>query len=97
MNIYTYPSSFLFEDKSVEAEDLPSMETLEISKNKNVKLTTSGFDDQDEEDIPDMADYEEPETDAVSFYISHCFKLVLLYLYIACDALILNYTSKQLC
>lgn len=48
------------------------METLEISKNKNVKSIPSGFDDQDEEDIPDMADYEEPdnliETDAVSFY-----------------------------
>ncbi|XP_059435149.1 autophagy-related protein 3-like isoform X1 [Corylus avellana] len=57
-------------DKSVEAEDLPSMETLEISKNKNVKSLPSGFDDQDEEDIPDMADYEEPdnliETDAAT-------------------------------
>lgn len=85
----------------MEVEDVPSMETLEISKNKNVKSIPSGFDDQDEEDIPDMADYEEPdnliETDAVSFYFLHCSKLVLLYLYIVCDALILNYTSKQSC
>jgi hypothetical protein len=86
LNICTYLSSFLFKDKSVEAEDLPSMETLEISKNKNVKSTPSGFDDQDEEDIPDMADYEEPdnliETDAVSFIFcivpNWCFSIYTL-------------------
>jgi ubiquitin-like-conjugating enzyme ATG3 len=53
------------------------METLEISKNKAVKSIPSDFGDQDE-DIPDMADYEEPdnliETDAVSFYILCCSK-----------------------
>nr|POF27560.1 autophagy-related protein 3 [Quercus suber] len=57
-------------DKSDEAENLPSMETLEISsKNKTVKSIPSHFGDQDEEDIPDMADYEEPdniETDAAT-------------------------------
>lgn len=46
------------------------MESLEISKNKTVKAIPSYFGGDDEEDIPDMADYEEAdnviETDAVS-------------------------------
>ena len=37
------------------------MEYLEISKNKAVKFTPSNFGGDDEEDIPDMADYEEPD------------------------------------
>jgi len=48
-------------DKSDEVENLPSMETLEISKHRAVKSIVSEFGDQDEEDIPDMADYEEPD------------------------------------
>ena len=47
------------------------MECLEISKNKAVKSIPSYFGGDDEEDIPDMADYEEPdniiENDPVSF------------------------------
>lgn len=47
------------------------MESLEISKNKAVKPIPSYFGGDDEEDIPDMADYEEPdnliEDDPVSF------------------------------
>ena len=46
------------------------METLEISKNTTVKLTPSYFGGEGEEDIPDMADFEESdniiETDPVS-------------------------------
>ena len=83
-------SSFLSEDKSDEAENLPSMDTLEISsKNKTVKSIPSHFGDQDEEDIPDMADYEEPdniETDTVSFYIC-----------VTCNVLVLNYAFRHVC
>ena len=47
------------------------METLEIKQNKTVRSIPSYFGGEDEEDIPDMADYEEAEnvieTDAVSF------------------------------
>ena len=46
------------------------MENLEISKNSSIKLTPSYFGEEDEEDIPDMADFEEAdnliETDPVS-------------------------------
>ncbi|PON85573.1 Autophagy-related protein [Trema orientale] len=49
------------EGKSAEEENLPSMENLEISKNRAVKLTPSYFGGDDEEDIPDMADFEEPD------------------------------------
>lgn len=47
------------------------METLEIIDNKPVKSIPSHFGVEEEEDIPDMADYEDDdnlaETDAVSF------------------------------
>ena len=45
----------------MEDENLPSMENLEISKNRAVKLTPSYFGGDDDEDIPDMADYEDPD------------------------------------
>ncbi|KAK6918629.1 Ubiquitin-like-conjugating enzyme Atg3/Atg10 [Dillenia turbinata] len=51
-------------------ENLPSMETLEIGKNGTIKSISSYFGGEEEEDIPDMADYEEPdnliETDAAT-------------------------------
>ena len=52
-------------------EHLPSMETLEIRQNETVRSISSYFGGgEDEEDIPDMADYIEAdnviETDAVS-------------------------------
>ncbi|GLT39596.1 hypothetical protein SLE2022_177690 [Rubroshorea leprosula] len=57
-------------DKNDVEENLPSMESLEISKNKTVKAIPSYFGGDDEEDIPDMADYEEAdnviETDAAT-------------------------------
>lgn len=49
------------------------MESLEISENKTVKSIPSYFGVEDEEDIPDMADYEEAdnvvEADDVSFLL----------------------------
>ncbi|XP_015870009.1 autophagy-related protein 3 [Ziziphus jujuba] len=48
-------------DKNAEEENLPSMESLEISTNKAVKSIPSYFGGEDEEDIPDMADFEEPD------------------------------------
>lgn len=59
--ILTHTVSHFVEGKSAEEENLPSMENLEISKNKAVKFTPSYFGGDDEEDIPDMADYEEPD------------------------------------
>ncbi|CAM8983063.1 unnamed protein product [Rhodiola kirilowii] len=56
--------------KSDDDENLPSMDTLEISSNKPIQSITSYFGGDDEEDIPDMADYGEPdnlvETDAAT-------------------------------
>ncbi|BBG97276.1 Autophagy-related protein 3 [Prunus dulcis] len=48
-------------DRSCEEENLPSIESLEISKNKAVKLAPSHVGGEDEDDIPDMADYEEAD------------------------------------
>ncbi|GFZ15174.1 autophagy 3 [Actinidia rufa] len=44
-----------------EEENLPSMETLEISKNNTIQSISSYFGGEEEEDIPDMAEYEEPD------------------------------------
>lgn len=70
---------------------MPSMETLEITKHRAVKSIISEFGDQDDEDIPDMADYEEPdnlvEVDAVSFSMLYPSKLVV-------DDLMFYYTVK---
>uniref|UniRef100_A0A7N0RFJ5 Autophagy-related protein 3 n=2 Tax=Kalanchoe fedtschenkoi TaxID=63787 RepID=A0A7N0RFJ5_KALFE len=56
--------------KSDEDENLPSMDTLEISSNKPIQSISSYFGGDDDEDIPDMADYQEPdnliETDAAT-------------------------------
>ena len=58
-------------DRNDVEENLPSMETLEIKQNETVRSIPSYFGGENEEDIPDMADYEEAdnviETDAVSF------------------------------
>ncbi|MBA0796419.1 hypothetical protein Gohar_007189 [Gossypium harknessii] len=57
-------------DKSDVEENLPSMETLEIRQNAVRSIPSYFGVGEDEEDIPDMADYEEAdnlvETDAVS-------------------------------
>lgn len=53
-------------DKCDEDEDdnLPSMEALEISKNSNVRAISTYFGGQEDEDddIPDMAEYNEPDS-----------------------------------
>lgn len=58
----------IIEGKS-EEENLPSMETLEISKKNTIQSISSHFGGEEEEDIPDMEEYEDPdnliETDPV--------------------------------
>ncbi|KAL5728404.1 E2-like enzyme [Ranunculus cassubicifolius] len=44
-----------------DEEDFPSMETLEISKNKTIQSIPSYFGGEEEEDIPDMLEYEESD------------------------------------
>ncbi|XWS45855.1 hypothetical protein CRYUN_Cryun14cG0015200 [Craigia yunnanensis] len=57
-------------DRNNVEENLPSMETLEIKQNETVRSIPSYFGGEDEEDIPDMTDYEEAdnviETDAAT-------------------------------
>lgn len=65
---------FLFdcfqETKSDEDENLPSMESLEISGKSSIKQSPSYMGAEEEEDIPDMAEFEDTsnliETDPVS-------------------------------
>ncbi|XP_058181638.1 autophagy-related protein 3 [Rhododendron vialii] len=49
------------DNKHEEEENLPSMETLEISKKNTIQSIASHFGGEEEEDIPDMAEYEEPD------------------------------------
>ncbi|XP_065028906.1 autophagy-related protein 3-like [Musa acuminata AAA Group] len=49
------------ETKSSEVEGLPSMESLEISKGAAIRSIPAYFGGEEEEDIPDMEDYEDPE------------------------------------
>ncbi|GAA0180388.1 ubiquitin-protein ligase [Lithospermum erythrorhizon] len=49
------------ENKSDEEEDLPSMEALEISKKNTIQSISSYFGGEEEEDIPDMAEFEESD------------------------------------
>ncbi|KAK2653470.1 hypothetical protein Ddye_013326 [Dipteronia dyeriana] len=48
-------------DKCEEDDNLPSMESLEISKKSTVVSISNHFGGEDEEDIPDMEGYDEPE------------------------------------
>ena len=60
-------------DRNDVEENLPSMETLEIKQNETVRSIPSYFGGENEEDIPDMADYEEAdnviETDAATLQL----------------------------
>lgn len=48
--------------KGDEEENVPSMETLEISKKKNtIHSISSHFGTEEEDDIPDMEEFEEPD------------------------------------
>lgn len=61
------------ENKNNEDEDLPSMETLEISKKNTIQPISSYFGGEEEEEIPDMAEFEETdnlvENDPVSYIL----------------------------
>lgn len=62
-------------DGRSEEENLPSMETLEISKNNTIQSISSHFGGEEEEDIPDMEEYEDPdnliETDPATLQSSY--------------------------
>ncbi|KAH7659388.1 ubiquitin-like-conjugating enzyme ATG3 protein [Dioscorea alata] len=47
------------ETKNEEEDDLPSMETLEISKGRAIQSIPSYFGGEEEDDIPDMADFDD--------------------------------------
>ncbi|KAG9142147.1 hypothetical protein Leryth_007586 [Lithospermum erythrorhizon] len=49
------------ENRSDEEEDLPSMEALQISKKNTVQSISSYFGGEEEEDIPDMAEFVESD------------------------------------
>ncbi|KAE8056128.1 hypothetical protein FH972_012922 [Carpinus fangiana] len=49
------------ENKCDEDDNLPTMETLEISRKNPIRSIPSYFGGEEEEDIPDMADYDEPD------------------------------------
>lgn len=68
--------------KSDEDENLPSMETLEISKRNTIQAISSYFGGEEEEEIPDMTEFEDADNiiendDPVSSYFV-CLSMILL-------------------
>ncbi|XP_020973895.1 autophagy-related protein 3 [Arachis ipaensis] len=62
------------ETKSDEEEDLPSMESLEISKKGPIKQISSYMGGDEEDDIPDMAEFEETDnivSDPSTYLVAH--------------------------
>ncbi|KAI4323836.1 hypothetical protein L6164_023412 [Bauhinia variegata] len=63
------------ENKSDEDEDLPSMESLEISKKNSIQPIPSYMGHEEEDDIPDMAEFEESDniiaTDPSTYLVAH--------------------------
>ncbi|CAK8575388.1 unnamed protein product [Lathyrus sativus] len=63
------------EIKSDEDENLPSMESLEISEKSSIKPVSSFKGGEDDEDIPDMAEFTEYdniiETDPSTYLVAH--------------------------
>ncbi|XP_030537414.1 autophagy-related protein 3 [Rhodamnia argentea] len=49
------------ETKEDEEDNLPSMDSLEIGKKNSIQSIPSYFGGEEDEDIPDMAEYEEPD------------------------------------
>ncbi|PIA50309.1 hypothetical protein AQUCO_01300804v1 [Aquilegia coerulea] len=49
------------ETNSDDEENFPSMETLEITKTNTIQSISSYFGGEEEEDIPDMLEYEDPD------------------------------------
>ncbi|KAL9296043.1 hypothetical protein ACSQ67_021939 [Phaseolus vulgaris] len=58
MAAYAFTFSFQ-ENKSDEDDNLPSMESLEISKKSSIKRISSYMGPEDDEDIPDMAEFDD--------------------------------------
>ncbi|TKY68007.1 Autophagy-related protein 3 [Spatholobus suberectus] len=63
------------ETKSEEDENLPSMESLEISRKSSIKQIPSYMGAEEEEDIPDMAEFEDTsnviENDPSTYLVAH--------------------------
>ncbi|KAG4388756.1 hypothetical protein AAZX31_09G211200 [Glycine max] len=63
------------ETKSDEDENLPSMESLEISKKNSIKKIPSYMGAEEEEDIPDMAEFDDTsnviENDPSTYLVAH--------------------------
>ncbi|XP_073111795.1 autophagy-related protein 3 isoform X2 [Elaeis guineensis] len=67
------------ETKHDEEDNLPSMDTLEISKGQAIRSIPSYFGGEEEEDIPDMADFEgsdnlvenDPATLQPTYFVAH--------------------------
>ncbi|MED6149606.1 E2-like enzyme, partial [Stylosanthes scabra] len=62
------------ETKSDEEEDLPSMESLEISQKEPIKQISTYMGGEEEDDIPDMAEFEETDnivTDPSTYLVAH--------------------------
>ncbi|XP_020581582.1 autophagy-related protein 3 [Phalaenopsis equestris] len=67
------------ETNSVEEDNLPSMEALDISKGRGINPISSYLGGEEEEDIPDLADYEhsenlvetDPATLQPSYFVTH--------------------------
>ncbi|KAK1307382.1 Autophagy-related protein 3 [Acorus calamus] len=64
------------ETKQREEEDLPSIETLEIGKSRTIQAIPSYFGGEQEDDIPDMSEYEDtedhdPATLPSSYFVAH--------------------------
>lgn len=53
--------AFLLENKPDDDDDLPSMETVEIGHTKPIRSIPTYFGGEEEEDIPDMVEYDEPD------------------------------------
>ncbi|KAI5670257.1 hypothetical protein M9H77_10621 [Catharanthus roseus] len=49
------------ESKGDDDENLPSMDALEISKKNTIQSISAHFGGEEEEDIPDMAEFEDPD------------------------------------
>lgn len=77
VHFWSLPCIFL-ENNCDEDDNLPSMETLEISNKNPIQSIPSYFGGEEEEDIPDMAEYDEPdnliEMDPVCCYNSNYFQ-----------------------
>ncbi|CAJ1934301.1 unnamed protein product [Sphenostylis stenocarpa] len=63
------------ENKSDEDENLPSMESLEISKKNSIKQISSYLGTEDDEDIPDMEEFDDNsnvmENDPSTYLVAH--------------------------